>query len=264
MTMTLRSAALALVLLLALSAPAAALSSAVDTLAFLGQRVLLSTGGDAMLTETAVLAQGGPGLALLPFGYERADSFTVQGRDAAFAPGAAGARAALRVQARRKLLAIELGPAAAAGDTLVVRCRLRRFVDWSGVRGEFAAYSLAGGLVNDSDVNLGVASLTLVMPPGYQVRRVTATEPVFKAETSPTPPYAVGVANGRSFAVVKAPRVRPGGRVRIALQAERADRGRVPLLAGLLVAALYLWFFRDLPATRRLAAAASQRSNGSQ
>ncbi len=253
MTMTLHRAMFALFLLLALSAPAAALASGVDTLAFLGQRVSISATGDAVVAETIVLAENGPGEALLPFGFEHADSFTVKGRDVALATDAAGAPAALQMAARRQLLAIVLGPVASAGDTIVVRCRVPRFVDWAGARGEFAAYSLARIFINDSDVNLGTCSLMLVVPQGYQVRRITATEPTFKPETSPVPPYSVGAKSGRGFALVKASHVRPGGRLRLAIQAERTDRGRVPLVAGILLAALYLWFFRDLPGSRRTA-----------
>ena len=263
MTMTLYRVSLALFLLLLVSAPSPARATGVDTLAFVGQRVALSTGGDAVVTETVVLAENGPGEALLPFGFEHADSFSVKGRGVALGTDATGAPAPLQRAARRQLLALVLGPAALAGDTVVVRCRVHRFVDWEGARGEFAAYTLARTFINDSDANLGACSLTLVMPQGYQVRRITATEPAFKPETSPVPPYAVGKKDGRGFAVVRVAHVRPGGRARLAIQAERTTRGRAPLAAGILIAALYLWFFRDLPASRRSAQATPQRSNGS-
>jgi hypothetical protein len=263
MTMTFHRTLFALLLLLLVVAPSTARASDVDTLASLGQRVSVSTSGEAMLTVTAVLAMSGPGDALLPFGFERADSFTVSGRDVAFAADAAGAPAPLRLAARRQLLALVLGPAAATGDTVVVRCRLHRFVDWEAARGQYAAYSLARTFINDSDISFGTCTLTLEVPEGYQVRRITATEPTFKAETSPVPPYSVSAKGGRGFATVKASHVHPGGRSRLAIQAERTDRGRAPLVAGVLIVALYLWFFRDLPASRRSAQATPQRPNGS-
>jgi len=62
---------------------------------------------------------------------------------------------------------------------------------------------------------------------------------------------------------VTAKHVLPGGRARLGIEAERAGRGPVPLVAGVLIALLYLWFFRDLLASRQSTEAASQRSTGS-
>ena len=253
---------LALFLLLTLSPPAGASPAGVDTLAFLGQRISVSADGDAALAVTVVLAEDGPGEALLPFGFGRADSFTVAGDDVAFPSDAGGASAPLRLTSGRHQLALVLGPAAAAGDTLVVRCRLPKFVDWRGSLGQFGAYDLAKTFINDSDVNLGTYRLVLEVPRGYQVRRITGTEPAFKPESSPVPPYAVGLKGRRGFATVTATHLRPGGRARLGIQAERADRGLVPLAAGVLIALLYLWFFRDILSPPRTTASASQASTG--
>ena len=261
--MSLRMVVPALFLLLTLSAPAAASPVVVDTLSFLGQRVSLSADGDAVLTVTAVLARDGPGQALLPFGFARAESFNVTGDDVAFPTDSGGVPAPLRLTSGRAQLALVLGPAAAAGDTVVVGCRLRKFMDWEGSRGEFGAYSLTRTFVNDSDVNLGLFRLILDVPRGFQVRRVTGAEPAFKPEGSPVPPFAVGAREGHGFASVTAKHVAPGGRARLAIEAERVERGPVPFVAGVLLILLYLWFFRDVLAPRRTAETASQRSTGS-
>jgi hypothetical protein len=241
---------------------AAASPAGVDTLAVLEQRVAFASDGDAVLTVTAVLATAGPALALLPFGYERADSFRIAGRDAAFPVDDAGALAPLRRSAARARLVVALGPAAAAGDTVIVQCRLPGLMDWEGARGEFAAYDAAGTLVNDSDLDIGTCRLSLVVPPGYRVRRVTGTEPAFKPTVSPVPPYAVSRIADRGLATVTAKRLRPGGRVHIGIQAERVHRGPVPLVAGIVIVLLYLWFFRDILPARRAAAPAAPAPGG--
>jgi hypothetical protein len=246
-------------LLLVLAAPATAGPAAVDTLAALRQHVALRADGDAVVTESLVLAADGPGRVLLPFGFERADSFVVASGDAAFAPDSGGVATPLVRMARRRLLALELGPTAKAGDSVAVRCRVRRLVDWAEARGEFGAYALSRTFVNDADLSLGSFRLALVMPPGFSVRRITATEPTFKAEESPVPPYAVGVEDNRRFASVTAAHLRPGGRARLAIQAERGTRGPVPLVAGLVLAVLYLWFFRDVLLGRGRALTATGR-----
>jgi hypothetical protein len=252
-----------LLVLLALSAtPAPSGATAVDTLAFLGHTVAVGPGGDALLTTTLVRVGGEPGEALLPFGYAGADSFAVVAGHARLATDSTGAPAPLRRVARRRLLALALD-AGAPGETTVVRCRLRGFVDWTEARGEFGAYALSRTFVNDADVSLGSYRLVVSLPPGYLVRRITATEPAYNAEESPTPPFAVGRAYGRSFASMQGSHLRPGSRVKLALQAEHARRGPVPLLGGLAILLLYLWFFRDDVEARRAAAPASQPSTRS-
>jgi hypothetical protein len=253
-----------LCLLALIPAPATASPTNVDTLALAEYRIALSadTTGDAFLRMTLVLAGAGPGDVLLPFGFARPDSFRIAGRDVAFPADAAGSPAPLRPVAGRRLLALTLGPAAAAGDTVVVRCRLPAYADWEGARGEFGAYDVAETFVNDSDLDIGLCRLVLETPPGYRVRRFTETEPAFKPTTSPVPPYVVGRAGDHGYAMVTAKRLRPGGRVRLGIQAERARRGPVPLVAGALMAVLYLWFFRDILPARRSAASAAQAPTG--
>jgi hypothetical protein len=242
--------------------PAGAAPAMVDTLAVLEQRVAIAADGGAVVTTTAVLARGGAGELHLPFGFEGADSFRLAGRDAAFPRDTAGAPAPLHRAADRVQLAVLVGSAAAAGDTVVVGCHVPAFMDWAGARGEFAAYDVAGTLANDADLDIGTCRLVLEMPPGYQVRRIGTTEPGFKPTSSPVPPYVVGRRGDRGFAAVTAKRLRPGGRVRLALQAEQARRGPVPLVAGALLGLLYLWFFRDVLPSRRAAAPPAPASSG--
>jgi len=227
-------------------ATAGASPAAADTLAVLEHLYLIEDDGSAMLTVTAVLGAGGPADLLLPFGHAAADGFVVAGGDAAFPDGADGAPEPVRVSSGRHLLALRVGDAAAAGDTLTVRCRLARCVDWPGARGAFGAYDLTRTFVNDAAVAVGAYRLTLALPPGYRIQRVTGTEPAFKPQVSPDPPHAVGRRDGRDTATLAAAPLRPGGRVRLGLLAERSRRGPVPLVAGLLLAAAYLVFFRNL------------------
>jgi hypothetical protein len=252
-------ASLLLVLLALTSRPAAAAApAAIDTLASLQQHVSLRADGDATLTTTLVLAVDGPGALLLPFVSERADSFTLAGRDAGLAGDSASATAPLVRVARRRLLALSLGPLARAGDSVVVRCRLRDAVDWDEARGEYGTFALTRTFVDDADLSIGDYRMVVAMPPGFAVRRITATEPAFKAEKSPVPPFAVGLDRGLRFASVRTSHLRPGGRARLAIETGRTARGPIPLVGGLVLALLYLWFFRDsLPRDRRDPVAAS-------
>jgi hypothetical protein len=263
MTMKRHLITLLLPMLLATLASGAAPAAEVDTLASLQQWVAISKGGDAVLTVTVVLAADGPGSALLPFGFGRADSFTVSGAGAAFPADAGGAPAPLHRAAGRDLLALSVGPEASAGDTVTIRCRLPKFVDLPAARGAFGAYELARTFVNDSELSIGAFRMVLEMPDGYRVRRITGTEPAYKPQVSPVPPGTVGISGGHGFASVVASHLRPGGRARLGIQAERSRRGPVPLVGGVLIVVLYLVFFRRSLVSRRAGEAVSQASTGS-
>lgn len=236
----------AVVLCLAASASAAVLPAAADTLAALEHLYLIEDDGSATLVVTAVLGLGGPADLLLPFGHAGADVFAVARGDAAFPVGEGGVPEPVHVASGRHLLALLVGDAAAAGDTVTVRCRLTRCVDWPGVLGAFGAHDLSRTFINDSGLAVGAYRLTLSLPPTYRIKRVTGTEPAFKPQVSPDPPHAVGRRGGRDTATLAAAPLRPGDRVRLGLLAERTRRGPVPLVAGLLLAAAYLVFFRNL------------------
>lgn len=221
-----------------------------DSVAFLSHDLAIAEAGPATLVQTVVLSSHGPCELLLPFGFARARDFTVQGRDVTFAPAADGTPQPLHDAAARRLLALRAGPGAQAGDTVVIRCVVDGVVDWKEARGEFGVHELERTFVNDADLSVGSYRMTLRVPEGFLIRRIASSEPAFKAEKSPTPPYVVGRTADRGFATIKAAGLRPGGRVRFAVQAEPVRRGSVPLVGGLLLVVLYLWGFRDLVVRR--------------
>jgi hypothetical protein len=149
------------------------------------------------------------------------------------------------------------------GDTVIVRCRLPKFVDLAGARGAFGAYELTRTFINDSEMSIGAFRLALELPEGYRVRRITGAEPAHKPQASPMPPATVGIAGGHGFASVAASHLRPGGRARLGIQAESSRRGPVPLVAGVLIIMLYLVFFRGSLVSRRAAEADSHAPTGS-
>jgi len=146
----------------------------------------------------------------------------------------------------RHLLALDLAPTAAAGDTVRVTCSLARAVDWSGPRAPFGARDLSQRFVNDTELSIGAFRLTLALPASHRIRSVTGSEPAFKPQVSPEPPYTLRRVGDHDEVSLVASPLRPGGRTHLGLVAERAARGPVPLAAGACLAALYLFAFRDL------------------
>jgi hypothetical protein len=236
-------------LLLAASPPVgpAAGSSTIpaDTLAALEHRYVLAEDGSAILETTVVLGAPGPAELLLPFDHTKADEFAIETGHAVFPSGMEGAVEPLRLAAGRPLLALAVDAEAAAGDTVHVRCRLPKAIDFTAALGPFGAYDVSRTLVNDSGVSIGRYRLEIVLPASFRFRRVTGSEPAFKPQAAPDPPYAVGHGNGRDVAGLTVNQFRPGNRAKLGVEAERVHRGPVPLVAGLVLAALYLVFFRS-------------------
>lgn len=232
--------------LLLIAGPAVtAAATPADTLAALEHRYMLAEDGSAVLETTMILGAPGPTELLLPLDHGEAGEFTIEAGRAAFASGQDGTSDPVRRAAGRPLLALTMDEGAAAGDTVRVRCRLPKAIDWAGASGPFGVYDVSRTLINDSGVSIGRYRLEIALPPSYRFRRVTGSEPAFKPQVSPDPPYAVRHRDGRDVASLTANQFRPGNRVKLGVEAERVRRGAVPLVAGLILAALYLVFFRN-------------------
>lgn len=222
-----------------------AASARSDTLAALGHRLTLSGDGTGDLLTTIVLGASGPASLLLPFGYADATDFSIQAGEATLPPGSAGGSSPVRLLNGRRLLALAIGSAAAAGDSVRVHCRLGKATDWDSAREAFGAYDISRHFVNDAGVGIGTYRLEIVLPSEYRIKRVTGSEPAFKPQVSPDPPYTVTCRDGRDTATLTATPLPPGARARLGLVAERVRRGPTPLVAGLVMAALYLVAFRS-------------------
>ncbi|MBK8167669.1 MAG: hypothetical protein IPK64_17120 [bacterium] len=228
----------------AVATAADAAPSRADTLAALHHRLDLAADGAAELLVTAVLGAPGPAVLRLPFGYDGASGFSTA--VAPVGPTIADdvSPALPRELNGRLLLEVAVDSTAATGDTVRVSCRLAKAADWDRLRSAFGAHDLSRRFVNDTELTIGSYRLVLVLPPEFRIRQVTGSEPAFKPRVSPTPPYALTRVADRDQVTLAAGTLRPGAQASLGLIAERTGRGKVPLVAGLSLAALYLIFFR--------------------
>lgn len=218
-----------------------------DTLAFYREKISIGPDGDALVEVSAVLGKGGSGDLLLPFAFENGSDFNILSGPVHFAASPQDGEAlALRDVLGFHMLNLVLDDGAAVGDTVRVRSRVPAWFDRKKARQQFGEFALSRSFVNSSGHVFRKFELALELPEGMLVHSVTRVVPAYDPKESPEPPYAVGHHGGRGWATLGLDDLGPSGNCRLDLHIRSAQRGRLPLLAGLALAALYLVFFRDV------------------
>ena len=236
-----------LVVLLGGTAHAAGLEDArPDTLVYLADVLAVDADGDATVSVTTVLGRVSSMDLLLPCRYEGGRGHQIVRGPAQFGPGPQGDVQPVIDVLGQPHWNLRLVPGAAAGDTVELEAVAPGWYDPQGSRRQFGAHAFARSWVNTSRFVVGEFRLGLVLPPGMLVDAVGATTPAYNANRSPQPPYSVGRDGDRGTCEIRAESVVPTDRVALAMEARPARRGPVPLIAGLVLAALYLAFFRDV------------------
>lgn len=217
-----------------------------DTLAYFADVLAVDADGDATVSVTAVLGRVSSMDLLLPWQFEGGRGHQIVRGPALFGPGAGGEASPLVDVLGRPHWNLLLAPGAAAGDTVVLAAVVPGWYDREASRREFGVHALARSWINTSRFVMEDFRLGLVLPPGLLVDAVGATTPAYDASRSPQPPYGVGRDGDRGTCEIRAAALAPAGRVGLALEARPVRRGPVPLWAGLVLAVLYLVFFRDV------------------
>lgn len=130
--------------------------------------------------------------------------------------------------------------------TLHLDVYVDNFLDWDAAGpGEFGTYEWEMMYENNQPVSIDSSRLTVVLPEGWNFHRVLDSAPEFKRK-DPKPPYVFLKADNLSaVTIVKAPLdYRDELGLKFAFKHER--KGSILIVIGVLVALLYLYFFRDL------------------
>jgi len=146
----------------------------------------------------------------------------------------------------RNMLNLGTTPEAAAGDTVRVTANVPGWYRKEDSKRPFGEYSLKGGFVNFSRFVMRSFRQNLVLPPGMVVHSVTKVFPEYNAKKNPRPPFDFGNRGDRVQAGISVDDLAPAGVVRLEINIRPLRRGRIPLILGLLAAALYLVFYRDV------------------
>jgi hypothetical protein len=222
------------------------LGAAPDTLALLSERITIGSDGNAGVKVLAVLGKGGSGDLLLPFAFEEGLDFAILSGPVVFSRNAAGAPEPLREVLGHRMLNLITTPMAAAGDTVLVAASVPGWFDQKEAREEYGEFSLGRTYLNTTRFLVKKFTLGLELPPGMLVHTVTKVVPGYDPKISPEPPYQIGRSADRGWAILKQDNLAPAAGCGLDLHIRPARRGPVPLIAGVVLALLYLVFFRDV------------------
>lgn len=222
------------------------LSAMPDTLLLYEESILIGPDGDSAVEITVVIGKGGSGDLLLPFQFDGGDDFALLSGPASFGRDADGVEQPLTRLLGRNMLNLATVEMAAAGDTIRVSAQVPGWYKKADSKRPFGEYALKGGYVNFSRFVMREFRQDLVLPPGMVVHSVTKVVPEYNAKKNPRPPFDFGTRGDRVQAGIMALDLEPAGIVRLELNIRNERRGLVPLILGLLAAALYLIFYRDV------------------
>lgn len=217
-----------------------------DTLWRYEESILIGPDGDSAVEITVVIGKGGKGDLLLPFDFDVGDDFALLSGPAFFRQDTVGVTQPVIQVLGRNMLNLETYAKAAAGDTLHVVAGLPGWYKKDDFKRPFGEYALKSSFVNFSRFVIRSFRQNLVLPPGMLVHSVTKVEPEYNAKKNPRPPFDFGNRGERVQAGISATNLEPAGLVRLEVNIRAERRGLIPLILGLLAAALYLVFYRDV------------------
>nr|MEE4267871.1 hypothetical protein [Candidatus Krumholzibacteria bacterium] len=223
-----------------------ALGAVPDTLALLSERITIGSDGNAGVEVVAVLGKGGSGDLLLPFAFEAGQDFAILSGPVVFSRDAAGAPRPVREVLGHRMLNLATTSLSAAGDTVVVSASVPGWFNQKEAREEYGEFSLGHQYLNTSRFLIKKFTLELELPPGMLVHTVTKVVPGYDPKKSPEPPYQIGRSENAGWATLHQENLAPAGGCRLDMHIRPARRGPVPLIAGVVLALLYLVFFRDV------------------
>lgn len=222
------------------------LAAVPDTLWRYEESIIIGPDGDSAVEITVVIGKGGHGDLLLPFDFDDGDDFTLLSGPAYFPPDTARVVAPVIRVLGRNMLNLKTGAAAAAGDTVRVSASLPGWWRKDESKKAFGEFALKGGFVNFSRFVMRDFRQNLVLPPGMIVHATTKVVPEYNAKKNPRPPFDFGSRGDRVQAGISVKNLAPAGMVKLELDIRPERRGPILLILGLLAAALYLIFYRDV------------------
>ncbi len=231
-----------LALLLALASGPGAVSAQHEPeavqIALYEEEVSLERSGDAIVTTRIELAGETPARLRLPFSYEVAEDLSVQPRK--------GVEVAAVEVAGTRALELRFHSPRGSLRPLTVRYTLPRLYDWSAPPEAFGNRRVGHQLVQTQHLEIDRYRLRVILPAGFRVNEVLETTPPFNPKKASELPFELGEEHGRASVALVADGLVLGDRVGLELEAKSSRRSAALLIAGLLVSALYLIFFRDV------------------
>jgi|GEM_PF-1665667 len=222
-----------------------------DTLLSYEEILFVGSDGSGKVEITAVLGQGGQGDLLLPFDFLDGTDFSVLSGPAAFVPGDGSRSAPTTTVLGYRMLHLETETAAASGDTIRITASVPDWYSADDADRPYGEYFLQRNFANTSRFVMRSLRVGVVLPPGMLVHSVEKVVPAYDPKKNPSPPFDIYSVADRTAAALTVKDLAPAKAVRLDLNIRPKRRGLIPLVAGLVLAVLYLVFFRDVLGKRK-------------
>lgn len=120
------------------------------------------------------------------------------------------------------------------------------FLDWDAAGPEeFGTYEWEMTYENNQPISIDNSSLTIKLPEGWNFHRVTNSAPEFKKK-DPKPPYTFSkIGDQASVTISRAP-LNYRDQLGVEFTFKQEKKGSVLIYVGLVIALLYLYYFKDL------------------
>jgi hypothetical protein len=216
-----------------------------DTLASYQETVIAGPEGDARVEIVAVIGRGEFQDLLVPFDFDDGADFSITSGPARFRRDSGGLIAPTVMMLGHRMLNLECTDAV-AGDTVRVTAALPGWFAGAAKERPFGEHRVDRRFVNTSDHVMADLRVGLVLPQGMVVHSVEKVVPSYDPKKNPEPPFSVAKDGDRVVVSLARGMVNPAAAVELGVNIRPARRGPLILIVGLVLAALYLMFFRDV------------------
>ncbi len=133
------------------------------------------------------------------------------------------------------------------GDyTLQIEAQVDAFLDWDAAGPEeFGTYEWEMVYENNQPMSIDSSSLTVKLPEGWNFHRVLRSAPEFKKK-DPKPPYTFSKVGDQASVTISRVPLHYRDQLGVEFTFKQEKRGSILIYVGLVIALLYLYFFRDL------------------
>ncbi len=231
----------------AASLPAMAPTAAVpDTLLGYEEKVIVGPDGDARVEIFAVVGRGGVHDLLLPFEFDRGTDFSIPSGPAEFRRDENGLSAPTIMVLGHRMLNLQCTATAMPGDTVRVAASVPEWFTPDEAKRPYGEMYVERRFVNFSSFVLRDPRVSVVLPEGMLVHSIEKVVPAYDPKKNPQPPFTVSRLGNRGAASLAVEQLAPAETVELGVNVRPARRGLIPLIGGLVLAILYLIFFRDV------------------
>lgn len=129
---------------------------------------------------------------------------------------------------------------------LAITVQVDEFLNWDAAGPEeFGTYTWEMMYENNQPISVDSSSLTIKLPEGWNFHRILSSAPKFKKK-DPKPPYTFSKVDTRATVMISRAPLDYRDQLGLEFSFKKEKKGSILIYVGLVIAILYLYYFRDL------------------